>query len=145
VEAAAPKKVNVEKSFSKNWTPVLPAEQLPEEILFDSLKKTVLPALVNGQNGEAGDDVVMEQTKDFVLGKNIHGTCLEITEPEMDDEVTGDREAYMAGVLSRYRKTLVEKTKYHLGTIHRAVCMKFPILVTLTEQLWINPRVLSIE
>jgi hypothetical protein len=40
---------------------------------------------------------------------------LEITEPEMDDEITGEKDAYMASVLSRYRKTLVEKTKYHLG------------------------------
>ena len=107
--------VGVEKSVSKKWAPASqPAEPLPEEIPFDSLK-TVLPVLVNEQNGEAGDDVMVEQTKDFVLGKNIHGTCLEITEPEVDDEVTGDRDAYMAGVLARYRKTLVEKTKFHLG------------------------------
>lgn len=49
------------------------------------------------------------------MGRNVHGSCLEITEPEMDDEVTGEKDAYMAGVLARYRKTLVEKTKYHLG------------------------------
>lgn len=113
VEAASV--VGGEKSFSKKWSPASsPGEPLPEEISFDSLK-TVLPALVNGQNGEAGDDVMVEQTQEFVLGKNIHGTCLEITEPEVDDEVTGDRDAYMAGILARYRKTLVEKTKYHLG------------------------------
>ena len=112
VEAAS---AVVERSFSKKWAPTSqPVEPLPEEIPFESLQ-TVLPALVNGQDGEAGDDVVVEQTQDFVLGKNIHGTCLEITEPEVDDEVTGDRDAYMAGVLARYRKTLVEKTKYHLG------------------------------
>jgi histidine decarboxylase len=86
-----------------------------EEIPLDSLK-TVLPALVSGQERDAaGEDVVVEQTKNFVLGKNVHGTCLEITEPGVDDDVTGDRDAYMAGILARYRKTLVEKTKYHLG------------------------------
>lgn len=115
VEAAAPGAVAAKslQSKSKKWTPV---EPLPEEISIDSLKQTVvLPALVRGNDD---DDVVVQQTvlQDFVLGKNIHGTCLEITEPEMDDEVTGDRDAYMAGILARYRKTLVEKTKYHLGT-----------------------------
>lgn len=87
-------------------SPAVAAEPLPEEIPLDSLK-SVLPALVDGH--------VKDHRKDFVLGRNIHSSCLEITEPEMDDEVTGEKDAYMAGVLSRYRKTLVEKTKYHLG------------------------------
>lgn len=110
--------VVVEDGFSKSkkWTLLSqPAEALPEEIPVESFK-TILPGLVNGQSEEAEKDVVVEQTKNFVLGKNIHGTCLEITEPEMDDDVTGDRDAYMAGILARYRKTLVEKTKFHLGT-----------------------------
>ncbi|CAK9233000.1 unnamed protein product [Sphagnum jensenii] len=51
----------------------------------------------------------------IVLGKNMHESSLEIREPEMDDEVTGEMDAHMAAVLARYRKTLVERTKFHLG------------------------------
>lgn len=58
--------------------------------------------------GEGGD-------REMVLGRNIHTTSLAVTEPEVNDEFTGDKEAYMASVLARYRKTLVERTKYHLG------------------------------
>ncbi|KAL0693592.1 hypothetical protein Bca4012_060772 [Brassica carinata] len=53
--------------------------------------------------------------REMVLGRNIHTTSLAVTEPESNDEFTGDKEAYMASVLARYRKTLVERTKYHLG------------------------------
>lgn len=107
--------VGVENGFSKKRAlSAVAAYELPEEIPFDSLK-SVLPPLVSRQDEEPAEDVVVEQTNNFVLGKNVHGTCLEITEPGVDDEVTGDRDAYMAGILARYRKTLVEKTKYHLG------------------------------
>lgn len=61
----------------------------------------------NGENGE--------KRREIVLGKNVHTTCLEVTEPDADDESTGDKEAYMASVLARYRKTLLERTKHHLG------------------------------
>lgn len=93
-----------------------PVALLPADIPFETLK-SVLPSLHhNGGDdegeGEAEDAV---QSNEFVLGRNVHGTCLEITEPALDDAVTGDRDAYMAGVLAKYRKTLVEKTKYHLG------------------------------
>ncbi|KAL1198781.1 Serine decarboxylase [Cardamine amara subsp. amara] len=53
--------------------------------------------------------------REMVLGRNIHTTSLAVTEPEVNDEFTGDKEAYMASVLARYRKTLVERTKNHLG------------------------------
>lgn len=53
--------------------------------------------------------------REMVLGRNIHTTSLAVTEPESNDEFTGDKEAYMASVLARYRKTLVERTKFHLG------------------------------
>ncbi|KAK6115055.1 hypothetical protein DH2020_007324 [Rehmannia glutinosa] len=39
----------------------------------------------------------------------------DVTEPDADDESTGDKDAYMASVLARYRKTLMERTKHHLG------------------------------
>lgn len=88
---------------------------LPDEIPLDCLK-TVLPPLVNGPNSVGNDhEVVGRDNKNFVLGKNMHGSSLEITEPDHDDEVTGEKDAYMAGVLARYRKSLTEKTKYHLG------------------------------
>lgn len=61
----------------------------------------------NGENGE--------KRREIVLGKNVHTTCLEVTEPDADDESTGDKEAHMASVLARYRKTLLERTKHHLG------------------------------
>uniref|UniRef100_A0A7N2MWK4 Serine decarboxylase n=1 Tax=Quercus lobata TaxID=97700 RepID=A0A7N2MWK4_QUELO len=35
--------------------------------------------------------------------------------PDTEDELTGDREAHMASVLARYRKSLLERTKHHLG------------------------------
>ncbi|KAL0793665.1 hypothetical protein Bca101_065042 [Brassica carinata] len=53
--------------------------------------------------------------REMVLGRNVHTTSLAVTEPESNDEFTGDKEAYMASILARYRKTLVERTKYHLG------------------------------
>ncbi|KAF3771939.1 Serine decarboxylase [Nymphaea thermarum] len=52
--------------------------------------------------------------REIVLGRNVHTMSLEVTEPEADDEVTVDREAYMAGVLARYRKSLIERTRNHL-------------------------------
>lgn len=66
-----------------------------------------------------------EEKREIVLGRNVHTTCLTVTEPDADDESTGDKEAYMASVLARYRKTLVERTKHHLGTIF------FPVLFIL--------------
>ncbi|EHA8588466.1 putative Serine decarboxylase 1 [Cocos nucifera] len=48
-------------------------------------------------------------------GRNVHTMCFAIDEPDADDEVTGEREAYMASVLARYRKSLLERTKHHLG------------------------------
>ncbi|MCL7038428.1 hypothetical protein MKW94_009872 [Papaver nudicaule] len=38
-----------------------------------------------------------------------------ITEPNADDEITGEREAYMASILEMYESSLVERTKHHLG------------------------------
>ncbi|KAJ1402294.1 Pyridoxal-phosphate binding site [Sesbania bispinosa] len=51
----------------------------------------------------------------IVLGRNIHTMCLEVKEPDSDEEVTGEREAYMASVLAKYKRSLTERTKYHLG------------------------------
>lgn len=72
-----------------------------------------LPPVVTATNGE--DAGVEKESREIVLGKNVHTTCFAVTEPEANDEFTGDKEAYMAGVLARYRKSLVERTKHHLG------------------------------
>lgn len=95
------------------------------DILSDDFDPTAvvtepLPSPVT--NGTGTDDDIEENLKttnggdrEMVLGRNIHTTSLAVTEPEVNDEFTGDKEAYMASVLARYRKTLVERTKYHLG------------------------------
>lgn len=88
---------------------------LPEDIPLDSLKKVVPPFENELQTTTAAKSARGKDTKKFHLGRNLHGSCLEITEPDMDDEITGEKDAYMASVLARYRKTLTEKTKYHLG------------------------------
>lgn len=56
-----------------------------------------------------------DEAREIVMGRNVHTTCLSITEPNDDDESTGDKDAYMASVLARYRKNLVERTSNHLG------------------------------
>ncbi|KAF2291224.1 hypothetical protein GH714_020737 [Hevea brasiliensis] len=58
-----------------------------------------------GRNRMAGDCV----------RQNVHTECLEVTEPDANDEFTGDKEAYMASVLARYRKILMERTRHHFG------------------------------
>ncbi|BFG40725.1 hypothetical protein CerSpe_269990 [Prunus speciosa] len=65
--------------------------------------------------GKFAEDLKGSLEKPMVLGRNVHTTCLAVTEPEANDEFTGDKDAYMASVLARYRKTLVERTKHHLG------------------------------
>lgn len=91
-------------------------EPLPED--FDATAVIIDPvpsAVVD--NGVVSDNsqIVKGREKKIVLGRNIHTMCLEVTEPEADDEVTGDREAHMASVLARYKRALTERTKHHLG------------------------------
>lgn len=84
----------------------LPADFDPTTVINDILPPVVNDAkLVNG----------IEKPREIVLGRNVHTSSLEVTEPDADDEVTGEREAYMASVLARYRKSLLERTKHHLG------------------------------
>nr|VDC59920.1 unnamed protein product [Brassica rapa] len=99
---------------------------------FDTLSEDFVPTAVINEplpwpviNGNRADheEENLKKTKvingrgerEMVLGRNVHTTSLAVTEPESNDEFTGDKEAYMASVLARYRKTLVERTKYHLG------------------------------
>lgn len=82
--------------------------------------------VVNGGTSVNGK----EKPREIVLGRNVHTSCHEVTEPDDDDEVTGEREAYMAGVLARYRKSLLERTKHHLGnSLFRSYLLKFMFMI----------------
>ncbi|PKA61534.1 Histidine decarboxylase [Apostasia shenzhenica] len=83
--------------------------QLPNE--FDPME--IAPPFTLEGNGVAED--LTSRNRDIVLGRNVHTISYAIKEPEADDDVTGEREAYMASVLSRYRTSLIERTKHHLG------------------------------
>ncbi|KAL0440578.1 UNVERIFIED_CONTAM: Serine decarboxylase [Sesamum latifolium] len=79
---------------------------------FDPMVVVAEPVPVADSNG---DDA--EKGREIVLGKNMHTMCLEVMEPDTDDKSNEDKEAYMASLLARYQKTLVERTKYHLGIL----------------------------
>lgn len=72
--------------------------------------------------------------REIVLGRNVHTTCLAVTEPEANDELTGDMDAHMASVLARYRKNLLDRTKHHLG-IHSNFLLYQSIYVCALIQL----------
>ncbi|RHN52345.1 putative histidine decarboxylase [Medicago truncatula] len=92
-------------------------ELLPDDFDVSAIIKDPVPPVVadNGIDKEEAKINGGKEKREIVLGRNIHTTCLEVTEPEADDEITGDRDAHMASVLARYRKSLTERTKYHLG------------------------------
>ena len=81
-------------------------EPLPEDFDATAVIKDPVPPAVGDSEKEK---------REIVLGKNVHTMSLEVTEPDADDEVTGDRDAYMASVLCKYKKALTERTKHHLG------------------------------
>lgn len=80
-----------------------------------------VPPVVKSDDVDGAVNDGEEQKREIVLGRNIHTTCLAVTEPDADDESTGDKEAYMASVLARYRKTLTDRTKYHLGIVFNLI------------------------
>ncbi|XP_057973023.1 serine decarboxylase [Malania oleifera] len=92
------------------------------EALTDNFDPTAvvaepLPPVVENNasiNGEF-DGEEKKTRREIVLGRNVHTSCLAVTEPAANDELTGDKEAHMAGVLARYRKTLMDRSKHHLG------------------------------
>jgi len=100
-------------------------EPLPEDFDATSLvMDPVPPAVVDNGNEEV--QVYKEKEKRLiVLGRNIHTMSLEVTEPDADDDITGDREAHMASVLARYKRALTERTKHHLGLTIFALLMIF--------------------
>ncbi|KAK7331678.1 hypothetical protein VNO80_28415 [Phaseolus coccineus] len=92
-------------------------EPLPEDFDATSLVMDPVPLAVV-DNGSVNEEVQVYKEKEkrlIVLGRNIHTMSLEVTEPEADDDITGDREAHMASVLARYKRALTERTKHHLG------------------------------
>jgi len=119
-------------------SPLAAAEPLPEEIPLEALKKTVLPSpaparppvvveITNGCGGGSGDE--HGRPRKFVMGRNMHGSCLQITEPELNDRETGEKEAYMSAVLAQYKEILIEKTKFHLGVcVCVCVCVVFKLV-----------------
>ncbi|RDX90573.1 Serine decarboxylase 1, partial [Mucuna pruriens] len=89
---------------------------LPEDLDSTAFIQEHVPLII-GENGIGNGETkngTENGEREIVLGKNIHTMCLEVMEPDIDDEVTGEREAYMASVLARYRKFLIERTNYHL-------------------------------
>ena len=74
---------------------------------MDHEVKTSTLVVSNGNFKEYREDAIK-------IRENV---AFEITEPKVDDEITGDKEAEIANVLARYKKTLIEKTTHHLGII----------------------------
>lgn len=91
------------------------AEVLPEELDLGEVPEEAMAMGLPGAGNGFGGAVERSGRREISLGRNIHSTCFAVTEPDADDEETGDREAYMASVLARYRRSLVEKTRHHLG------------------------------
>ncbi|GJR35005.1 serine decarboxylase-like protein [Tanacetum coccineum] len=84
----------------------LPEDYDPTTVINDLLLHVANDVkLVNG----------IEKPTEIVLGRNAYSSCLEVTEPDADDEVTCEREAYTASVLATYQKYLLERNKHHLG------------------------------
>ena len=88
-------------------------EPLPREFDPEEIVRPKPPIETEGVGGEEGSG----KSREIVLGRNVHTRCFAIKEPEADDEVTGEREAYMASVLARYRRSLIDRTKHHLGIL----------------------------
>ena len=87
----------------------------PTAVVFEPVPPVIGDDSENGVGGVTKKTKVEPVEREIVLGRNIHTSCLDITEPEANDEMTGDKAAYMAAVLARYRQTLMERTKHHLG------------------------------
>jgi histidine decarboxylase len=92
-------------------------EPLPEEFGPENIVDPLpLATELNGfGEKEMENNGIEKKKREIVLGRNVHTMCFSIVEPEADDEQTGEREAIMASVLARYRRSLVERTKHHLG------------------------------
>lgn len=89
-----------------------------------------LPPLAGSKDGDLNGEHAAEADengkREIVLGRNVHTTCYAITEPFDDEDFTGDKEAYMASILARYRMNLIERTRYHLGFSFFETRLVFP-------------------
>lgn len=108
------------ESLPKDFDPTTVINDLPLPVANDV-------KLVNG----------IEKPTEIDLGRNVHSSCLEVTEPDADDEVTGEREAYMASVLAAYQKHMLERTKHHLGNnlfaSYSVDCYVYDLVIYLTN------------
>jgi histidine decarboxylase len=89
------------------------AETLPMELE----PPEALVAAAAEAEAEAKREEAASGRREIVMGRNVHTSCFAVKEPDADDEETGEREATMASVLALYRRSLVERTKHHLGTL----------------------------
>lgn len=96
----------------------------PTAVVAEPVPPVAETAVTADGHGDGALEMNTEKEREIVLGRNVHTTCLAVTEPDADDESTGDKEAYMASVLARYRKSLMERTKQHLG-ISRGIIAVF--------------------
>ncbi|WOG97162.1 hypothetical protein DCAR_0416501 [Daucus carota subsp. sativus] len=77
---------------------------------------TILSVEWNTDMKEVGEELNPTSKKEIVkVNKNAHLRCLPITEPDVDDEITGEKDAYMTQVLAQYQKSLVQITSNQLG------------------------------
>ncbi|GAQ86494.1 serine decarboxylase [Klebsormidium nitens] len=96
-----------------------PASPLPREIELDRLREIVplalapepehSPAPAASQNGHHKEPV------NYDTRRRVQAASLPVTEPVADAEGASDKEAYMAGVLAKFRMHLEERTRHHLG------------------------------
>jgi hypothetical protein len=83
--------------------------------------------ITNGCGGSGGSGDEHGRPRKFVMGRNMHGSCLQITEPELNDKDTGEKEAYMAAILAQYKEILIEKTNFHLGVCVCVCCVQISV------------------
>ncbi|CAN6438983.1 unnamed protein product [Victoria cruziana] len=71
--------------------------------------------VINGRRKEEGAVVVGGDNLGGRCVRRTMGNSVTVREPDSDEEDTGEGEARMAGVLARFRASLLERTKHHLG------------------------------
>ena len=90
------------------------------------LESTTMSVEWNTDMKEVGEELNPTSKKEIVkVNKNAHVRCLSITEPDVDDEITGEKDAYMTQVLAQYQKSLVQITSNQLGDCCVCACIKF--------------------
>lgn len=97
-----------------------PVAPLPKEIELDKLK-AIVPQALAPESEEARSAALSQNGRRepsvYYARRLVQGASLPVTEPEADAEGASDKEAYMAGVLAKFRMHLEERTKHHLGEL----------------------------